>query len=176
MNIFFLSWDPEEAARFHCDKHVVKMIIETAQLLYSAHWVLRPDDLPPTAYKLAHKNHPCSIWVRRAAGNYKWLVELGLCICKEYQHRYGEHKTHKTEAHLLWLKENVPYELPNLEMTTPAQAMPEEYKNDNTIVAYRTFYIESKLKKRGIVRYTKREWPKFLKEEYNGGDRIQTTN
>jgi hypothetical protein len=138
------------------------MIIETAQMLYSAHWVLNPEKLPPTAYKLAHKNHPCSIWVRASLTNYLWLASLGCWLCKEYSHRYGKEKIHKTEQHIAWLFQNPPSGIPNIEMTTPNQAMPDEYKQDNPILAYQTFYRESKLKKRNIVQYTKREWPDFL--------------
>lgn len=161
MNIFFLDWNPKKAAEYHCDKHVVKMIIETAQLLYSAHWTLN-SPLPVSAYKLAHKNHPCSIWVRQSITNYMWLCSLGWWLCKEYQSRYGAHKIHKTEAHIVWLMNNPPVGIPNEPMTSPAQAMPEIYKTENTIRAYRKFYIGSKLKERGIVKYTWREPPLFL--------------
>ena len=160
MNIFFLSLNPIEAARFHCDKHVVKMIIETAQMLYSAHWVLNPENMPSFAYKLAHKNHPSSIWVRQTTANYLWLCCLGWELCKEYRFRYG--KTHKTEFHINWLFHNPPVSLPYGILTEPPQAMPDEYKDSDLITAYRRFYIESKMKKRGIVNYTKREWPGFI--------------
>jgi hypothetical protein len=138
------------------------MIIETAQMLYSAHWVLNPEGLFPTAYKLAHKNHPCSIWVRDSLSNYLWLASLGLWLCREYQHRYGEEKTHKTESHLIWLFQNPPKGIPQEGLTIPSQAMPDEYKQENPILAYKTFYRESKLKARNIVAYTKRDWPEFL--------------
>jgi len=164
MNIFFLSWKPRQAAEYHCDKHVVKMIIETAQLLYSAHWVLETPNLPENAYKLAHKNHPSAIWTRESLTNYLWLASLGWWLCKEYQFRYGEKKTHKTEAHIVWLLNNHP-KLPRVGMTPARLAMPDEYKTSDTITAYRTFYIESKLKARNIVKYTKREAPEFIKTD-----------
>lgn len=163
MNIFFLSWSPKEAAELHCDKHVVKMILETAQLLYSAHWLLHPEGLPPTAYKLAHKNHPCSIWVRESLTNYLWLCSLGVWLCKEYTHRYT--KIHKSQVHIEWLINNPPKNIDYVAMTPPAKAMPNEYKVDDPIQSYKTFYIESKHKKRRIVNYTAREWPKFLSKE-----------
>lgn len=176
MNIFFLSLSPKEAARLHCDKHVVKMIIETAQLLYSAHWVLDPEDLPDFAYKLAHKNHPCSIWVRKSLVNYLWLCSLGWWLCKEYQYRYGDMKIHKSESHILWLMEHPPKSITIKGFTKPPQAMPDEFKQDDFISAYQLFYIESKMKRRGIVKYTRREWPEFLiKSENNGGD-LQVPN
>lgn len=164
MNIFFLHWNPKLAAEYHCDKHVIKMIIETAQLLYSAHWMLN-SQLPANAYKLAHKNHPCSIWTRQSITNYMWLCSLGLWLCQEYRFRYGDKKTHKTEAHLRWLFENPPREIPYRGMTNPAQAMPDHFKcEENPIRAYRKFYIGSKLKERGIVKYTKRDAPVFLRK------------
>lgn len=163
MNIFFLSWNPRQAAEWHCDKHVVKMILETAQMLYAAHWILNPENVPESAYKLAHKNHPCTIWVRKSLANYLWLASLGWWLCKEYQFRYGEGKEHKTEKHILWLLNNPPVGIPYYGFTTPAQAMPVKFKQSNPIEAYHTFYRESKMKERDIVQYTKRDWPNFLR-------------
>jgi hypothetical protein len=162
MNIFFLSRSPRAAARLHCDKHVIKMIIESAQMLYSAHWMLNPENLPPNAYRLAHKNHPCSIWVRQSLSNYYWLCSLAYWLCKEYKYRYGDNKQHKTQAHIEWLIDNPPKSILFGDLTIPPQAMPDEYKQEDPILAYQTFYIESKMKKRNIVQYTKREWPEFL--------------
>jgi hypothetical protein len=161
MNIFFLNWNPRKAAEYHCDKHVVKMIIETAQLLYTAHWVLETPNMPSNAYKLSHKNHPSAIWARESLSNYLWLCSLGWWLCKEYQFRYGETKVHKTEAHILWLLNNHP-KIHIQAITTVRQAMPDEYKMPDPIEAYQKYYIEAKLKKRGIVKYTKREAPEFI--------------
>jgi hypothetical protein len=163
MNIFFLSFNPKEAARLHCDKHVVKMIIESAQLLYSAHWILNPENLPITAYKLAHKNHPCAIWVRTSLANYMWLASLAWWLCKEYQYRYGEEKIHKTEAHVIWLLNNPPKSIYYAGFTRPSLAMPDQYKQEDVVESYKTYYIESKLIERNIVKYTRREWPDFLR-------------
>jgi hypothetical protein len=165
MNIFFLHLSPKKAAEYHCDKHVVKMIIETAQLLYTAHWLLDPDELPENAYKKAHVNHPCAIWARKTVCNYMWLASLGWWLCKEYSYRYGEDKVHKTQSHIEWLLHNPPRSIPYCAFTRPALAMPDEYKQDDYVQAYRTLYIESKLRKRGIVKYTKRERPEFLPKE-----------
>jgi hypothetical protein len=163
MNIFYLHLDPRVAAMYHCDKHVVKMIIESAQMLYCAHWVISPDRLPDTAYKMAHKNHPCTIWVRESYENYMWLCALAWWLCKEYQHRYGFQKTHKTQSHIEWLLQNPP-NLPRLGMTQFRMAMPDEFKQENPLEAYRLFYRENKMKQRGIVKYTKRDMPEFLIE------------
>jgi hypothetical protein len=161
MNIFFLSLDPREAAKLHCDKHVVKMIVESAQMLYCAHWVLE-SPLPPNAYKKAHPNHPCSIWVRESLDNYLWLCELAKELCNEYKVIYGEHKIHKTEAHIDWLIANHPNNIPNDGFTMPAQAMPDEYKREDVVLAYQTFYRESKMIIRDIVKYKNRSFPDFL--------------
>jgi hypothetical protein len=164
MNIFVLHRHPILAAKRHCDKHVVKMILETAQLLYSAHHVLGPGELPEGAYKKTHANHPCALWVRESLANYSWLAQLGWYLCKEYQHRYGDTKTHKTERHIVWLQSNPPATIPNVPKTPFRMAMPDVYKHEDPVVAYQTFYRESKLRERGIVTYTRRAWPEFLIE------------
>lgn len=159
MNIFVLHRSPRMSAQYHCDKHVVKMILETAQLLYSAIWVTNPSQIPEGAYKLSHKNHPCAIWIRQSLQNYIWTCCLGIWLCREYTFRYG--KVHKTEIHMKWLQSNAP-DLPNLGLTSFAMAMPDVYKQSNPVQAYRAFYQESKHKERRIVSYKKRPWPKFL--------------
>ncbi len=165
MNIFVLHLNPRLAAEMHCDKHVVKMILETAQLLYSAHWLLCPEELPEGAYKKTHVNHPCSIWVRQSIVNYHWLCELGWWLCKEYQYRYPKsNKPHKTETHILWLRDHPPKNIPLVDATPFPQAMPVEFKHSDPVVAYETFYRESKMKARGIVQYTRRPTPAFLLE------------
>ncbi len=159
MNIFVLHKSPRVSAQYHCDKHVVKMILETAQLLYSAIWVTDPSQIPEHAYKLSHKNHPCAIWVRQSLQNYRWTCTLGLWLCKEYTFRYG--KIHKTQFHIEWLSNNPPC-IPEHGLTRFALAMPDVYKQEDSVSAYRDFYRESKHKERRIVSYKKRPWPKFL--------------
>ena len=161
MNIFVLSLSPRKAAQFHCDKHVVKMILETAQLLYCVHWVCGTP-LPSGAYKKTHPNHPCGIWARTSLGNYRWLCALGHWLCVEFTFRYG--KVHKTAKHLAWLTANEPC-LPELGLTSFAQAMPIEYKHEDPVEAYRTFYRLNKQGVRGIVTYKKRPVPEFLKTD-----------
>lgn len=137
MNIFYLDEDPKICAQYHCDKHIIKMIIETAQLLCNAHHFFGNE----APYKKTHFNHPCSKWVRDNINNYRWLVELGLFLCEEYTKRYN--KIHKTQKILEWLKENEP-DIKDEEFYPPPQTMPEEYKKDDTINAYRTYYIKDK--------------------------------
>lgn len=138
MNIFFLDYDPKKCAQYHNDKHVVKMILETAQLLCGAHWMIGNE----APYKLSHKNHPCSKWVREDLNNYLWLCELGLELCEEYKYRYG--KTHKTYQVILWCIENKP-NITDIEFTTPPMAMPDTCKiGTNVIKSYRNYYMTEK--------------------------------
>ena len=156
-----LDFNPKTAAEYHCDKHVVKMILETAQLLYTCHWILNADGLPPESYKKSHINHPCAIWVRESLANYLWLCELGNYLCEEYTFRYK--KTHKTQQHLAWLHAHPPPTLQDTGITTIRLAMPDQYKHPNPVQAYRNFYIHSKFQERKIVNYTTREWPPFFR-------------
>lgn len=156
MNIFFLSLDPDEAARLHCDKHVVKMILETAQLLYTAHWVYG-STLPEDAYRKTHPNHPSARWVRESLVNYTWLCRLGMALCAEYSFRYD--KEHKTQRHLLWLSEHSPLDLIDVGWTLPRLAMPDEFKDIDPVIAYRNYYVGAKLR---LLSYKKRPVPEFL--------------
>ena len=139
MNIFYLDKDPITAAVVQYNKHVVKMILESAQMLCAAHHVLGdPDDVP---YKLAHKNHPCTIWVRENSLHYDWLYEHMMALGDEYTARYG--KTHMSIdkcKHLDIHPENIPHET----FEQPPQCMPDEYKDKCSIQAYWNYYIGEK--------------------------------
>lgn len=139
MNIFYLHENPTICAEYHNDKHVVKMILETAQLLCTAHH-LAGTQIPP--YKATHKNHPCSVWTRSSIGNYKWLCELGLALCIEYTKRYG--RIHKTQQHIFWLMENIPTKIVDTEFYEPPKCMDEQYQKEDVIDSYKAYYIEAK--------------------------------
>ena len=144
MNIFILDKDVKKCAQYHCDKHVVKMILETAQLLCGVHHVTAHDTAQVTdqvPYKLSHKNHPCSIWARESLSNYLYLCELGLELCYEYTHRYG--KRHKSQDVIEWCLTNKPNIL-DKGFTEPAKAMPDEYKVDDVVQSYRNYYCGAK--------------------------------
>ena len=154
MNIFVLHKNPRKAARMLCDQHVVKMILESGQMLSTAHW----ETGSKAPYKATHKNHPCSIWVRESLGNYEWLVKHAEEMCKEYTKRYN--KIHKTQEVIEWAKKNLP-NIKNKKQTPFAQAMPEEFKHENAVKAYRSFYMGQKLK---FARWNKnRKMPKVFK-------------
>lgn len=151
MNIFFLSICPRRAAKFHCDKHCVKMILETAQMLYTVWFLLDKDMLkklcPYEPYKATHMNHPCNVWVRSSYQNYRWLILLGVELCREYTLRYK--KEHKCEQHIRWMYELSREEcvdmFPSVAFTMPPLAMPEECKTkNNPIKSYREYYIQKK--------------------------------
>jgi hypothetical protein len=140
MNIFFLDENPTLSAKYHVDKHVVKMILETAQLLCGVHHATDQvtDQVP---YKLSHKNHPCAIWARESLSNYLYLCELGLELGKEYTYRYG--KRHKSIEVIEWCIVNKP-NIPDIGFTTPARAMPDEFKVDSVVESYRNYYMGAK--------------------------------
>ena len=140
MNIFFLDWDVEKNAQYHCDKHVVKMILETAQLLCGVHHVTA-HDTAHVPYKLSHKNHPCSIWARDSMSNYLYLCEIGLALGEEYTYRYG--KRHKSQEVIEWCLMNKP-QIQDIGFTTPPKAMPDEYKTEDVIESYRKYYLGAK--------------------------------
>lgn len=106
MNLFLLAACAIEAATMHCDKHCIKMILETTQLLYTAWWFGREQvdwaDCPYAPYRATHRNHPSAIWVRLHPSHYQWALRLGLALCEEYTRRYK--KQHKCFAHLQRLK------------------------------------------------------------------------
>jgi len=156
MNIFFLSFITQICAQEHVDRHVVKMILETCQLLCSAHYLSGSALVPP--YKLTHANHPCAKWTRRSLSNYIWLTELGLELCKEYTHRYG--KIHATEKHIQTLAENLP-PIEDIGFTPPEQAMPDEYRNEDPVMAYRNYYNGDKRK---LHSWKKRQIPSWITE------------
>lgn len=137
MNIFILSTNPVKAARYQLDKHVVKMPLETAQLLCSP---FEPGTAP---YKRTHYNHPCSKWVREAKENYLWTIEHGIALSEEYTRRYG--KRHKSQDVIGWCARNMELlEFPKEKRTPFAKAMPEEYITRNAVTSYRTYYINDK--------------------------------
>lgn len=152
MNIFALDIDPVLAAQYHADKHVVKMIVETAQLLCNAH---RPCDAP---YKRTHYNHRCSRWSRKSTANYLWLCDLGLALCAEYTKRYR--KRHKSQDVIEWCEERIPDSIPYGELTDFPQAMPEAFQDKDPVVAYRKYY-KSKVRELGL-KYKFTAAPKWL--------------
>ena len=161
MNIFVLSLCPYLCAKYHNDKHVVKMILEYAQLLCTAHHIC--DDNPnEKLYKMTHKNHPCAIWARETTSNYAWLYMLFRALCLEYTYRYSTskmpNKKHTCEIKLMMILNKIPSNIPTGNITKFRQAMPDEVKHNNSIIAYRQYYIEYKY---SFCKWKKRSIPEW---------------
>lgn len=135
MNRFILSYNPKEAAVLQCDKHIVKMPLEEAQMLSSAHNEL---DGGQVAYKTAHKNHPCTVWVRETRSNYLWAVAHWRALGDEYTRRYG--KVHKSLADHWEALSEPPTNIPDGPLTTFPQCMPDECKRDDPMQGYHVYY------------------------------------
>ena len=174
MNIFYLDKNPKVAAQMMCDKHVVKMILESAQMLSTAHRVLDGDYRADRGgfYKMAHKNHPSTIWVRASSENYRWLWKHFDALLKEYTHRYGKHHATERLRNILYMPPlNIVHGVP---LTDPPQCMPELCKGEDTVLAYQNYYI---IEKSGFARWTKREIPTwFLGETGAKGKSLELHN
>ena len=183
MNIFYLNHNPKLAAQHHIDRHVVKMILETAQLLSTSHrvldgyivdvrkidkngkpktvksLVLSDQTLDKLLYKATHINHPCSIWTRTSINNYMWLYDLFVALSDEYTFRYG--KCHKSFMDLSSALKRAPINISAGSLTPPAQAMPEKYKDADPVLAYRKYYAGEKIE---IARWTARNKPSWFSQ------------
>jgi hypothetical protein len=164
MNIFYLDKDPKVCAQMHVDKHCIKMILEYAQLLSTAHRILDgtmsiglgktgrkqtryvlPDDRESVLYSATHLNHPSAVWCRQSAMNYHWLYTLLVECCKEYTYRYG--KVHKCESSgLVNRLQTTPTNIDGTkDFTEPTPAMPEDVKvPGDSINSYRRYYVMNK--------------------------------
>ena len=137
MNIFILDRDPVQAARYTIDKHCSKMVLESAQLLCAAF----PVGSAP--YRRTHYNHPCSVWVRESRSNFEWLVDHAMGLADEFILRYG--KDHKSEEVIRWCSKHMAEaDLPDVNLTPFAQAMPDQYRRADPVEAYRAYYQGAK--------------------------------
>lgn len=159
MNIFYVDTDPAIAARSLVDRHCVKMVLESAQLLSTAHrildgrmvaaksktgrnvkrWIL-DDSRDPVIYAATHVNHPSAVWCRQSVENYNWLFEHFFALGREYTHRYG--KTHKCfQNELSYMLSSPPHNLKEFDATKMPSAMDEQYiVSDDPITNYRNYY------------------------------------
>lgn len=179
MNIFYLDQNIDRCAEAHIDKHVSKMQLELGQMLSTNIWVdeflgyiprrLTSDELSilrsasydanyPTSvrYKPCFHNHPCTVWMRESYENweYSWLLVEALNQEAQWRGR----NPHKSASMVLQLP--FPTKMESRGLTTPAQAMPDQYKNEDSIIAYRNYYIHEKLQLSG---YTRREPPDWTR-------------
>ena len=155
MNIFVLDPVPKVSAQLMCDKHCVKMILESAQMLCSAY----PEGDAP--YKRTHFNHPCSKWIRDSVDNYEWLLSHAYGLVDEYFDRYS--KIHKSLDAIQWCDDHShTLALPDRGLTPFAQAMPDEYKHSDPVRAYQTYYVNDK---KYFAKWKNREIPTFMLDE-----------
>lgn len=167
MNIFVLDYNPKTCAEYHCDKHIVKMILESVQMICTTHNLYGLD----TPYRTTHANHPCTQWVRKSKHNYMWLCELVEALHEEWKYRFDhncdaddlsngdEHKSYvvfKNLNHSLILDM-----LPDCDLQPFAQAIPSDLVSlgEDAVGPYREYY---KRDKADILTYTKRELPEWL--------------
>ena len=179
MNIFYIDYSPQTAAISMYDKHVVKMILESAQLLSTAHRILDgeeyrgpsasgkttvkrwylADDRDEQLYHATHVNHPSAVWSRQCGQNYYWLYQHFIGLLDEYTYRYG--KEHKCE----YLRNTLQYTPDSIEKATftdPPPAMPEEFIVDNdSLASYRKYY---KYGKKHLFSFKRRMPPAWLEE------------
>lgn len=153
MNIFLLDNDIEQCAKYHCDQHVGKMILESAQLLCTA---LNQKGVS-TPYRSTHINHPCTLWVGESLENFQWLVRLSYALNTEYRWRYDKDKDHASVAVIKQIQD---CEFVSQGLTPFVQAMPVEYKDEkDSIAAYRHFYCGEKS---SFATWTKRDVPAWF--------------
>ncbi len=169
MNIFYLDESPKVAAEYHCDKHVVKMILESAQMLCTAHrildgvqttvltesgrkkkvWTLDGDHRNELMYGATHVNHPSAAWVRESPLHYMWLYNLMLELNREFILRYDKNDDHLTIRKLkkyLSIPPKALIQMVDATFIAPPQCMPDECKVENdTVAAYKNYYIAKKV-------------------------------
>jgi hypothetical protein len=185
MNLFILDKDPVKAAQLQCDKHVVKMLLESGQMLSTAHrmldgnvelrpsksgkrevkyWVHPDSKLEQVLYRVAHQAHPCTVWTMQSNNNYTWHYIHFVALCNEYKYRYG--KTHLTDTKLREVLETLPRNIPVGHFTPQPLAMKSnpECMFEDVVKSYRAFY-QTKQDRFKMV-WTKREVPEWF--EFKG--------
>lgn len=183
MNIFVTDKDPVVAAQNQCDKLLIKMILEQAQLLCTAHrmlagqeysdvisghrktaWILHDIVADSVLYRATHHNHPCSMWIRASDDNYKWGYQHFVAMCDEYTHRYN--KVHKSDTRLRQILADFPNAItlgPLVKFVKCMGASPESLAIEDPIEAYRHFYQTKQTRFKMI--WTNREKPEWFKTQ-----------
>lgn len=184
MNIFYLSRDPEQAARWHTDRHVVAMIRESCQMLATAHRVLDGEEIeltitnPDTGKsrkkkrwvtgdcrdeflcEASHVNHPSTVWARSSVRQYSWLCDLTVELCVEKRHRWPDNRPHAWEPMTSWLLQNPPINIVDDGFSDAPTAMPDEYRmTGDAIASYRLLYTHGKSH---LHRWSLRDEPEWI--------------
>ncbi|WP_236869942.1 hypothetical protein [Candidatus Bandiella numerosa] len=155
MNIFYLDDDIAKCAQSHADSHVIKMILESVQILCTALFINGVE----APYKPTHKKHPCTLWASESLSNWLWLKDLTIELNKEYKFRWNKKSDHLSYSVMASL--NLPRGfIKDIGITQRPQAMPDIYKvKDDPLSAYRKYYT---IGKRSLHRYTNRKPPFWL--------------
>ena len=164
MNLFIISRCIQECVEAMFDKHISKIILEAVQMLCTAKILLSEGEpCPIKLYKITHKNHPVSIWVRTSLENYMWTLDLVDAMHAEWKYRYDhpESKEHKSYIVAKYLREYAPKasQFPCTGLTPFAQAMPDEYKCEDAVEAYRRYYQSPE--KQQFASWKKRKVPEW---------------
>ncbi len=168
MNIFFLSFKVKELANLYCDQHVVKILLEICQMLYTA-WYFSGEyefieshapfkkDGKTRGYKKAHTGHPTTMWVASHKNNYRFASILAMALSMEHTKRFGT--IHACAVHAKWLHDNIPshfklrinpkayyatQDVPKF-LTPIPECMPDPYKHPSILISYKTYYTKDKL-------------------------------
>ena len=161
MNIFILSLLPAECAKYMLNLHVIKILLECVQMLSTCIRVLNPDKVfDKCLYRMAHKNHPVTIWCRTSLANFMWTLQLIDALHEEWRFRYSHEKIHKSYTVSLYIRENIPTNFPEIGLTPFALCMPEKYKIfGDPVESYRNYY---RGEKRAMASWKKRERPDWF--------------
>lgn len=172
MNLFILSLVHHICAESMFDKHISKMIIEAVQMLSTGKRILDPEDVEEKdlkIYKLAHKNHPTTIWIRNSLENYIWTLLMVEAMHNEWKYRYGHppDKMHASYLIAITLAKNLPNKsrFPEKGLTPFALAMPKEYKpaeynsHEDAVDAYKRYYQSPE--KQRFAKWKNRDRPEW---------------
>lgn len=152
MNIFILDRDHKKCAIYHYDKHVVKMILESAQILCTVLW----QSGLSAPYRPTHLRHPCVLWAGESLDNWRWLRKLLFELNKEYRYRFDRTVNHRSYEVIKTLLEP---RIKNKGLTPHAQVLPQKYFQKNEVEAYREYY---RVEKFHLAKWTKREIPPWF--------------
>lgn len=158
MNVFVLDTDLQKCAEYHTDKHIVKMITETCQLLSSAYYYTGEEAFAP--YRKSHYNHPWAKWARASLNNWMWLAYFGICLYGEYKYRYQKNSHRAGDLILYMLR--FPPNLESSTMTPMPLCMPDECKTTSVVESYRNYYRECK---HHLFKWTGRDTPSWIEKE-----------
>ena len=138
MNRFIIEHNPDDIAKSLCDQHIVKMPLEEAQMLNTAVRIHAPEFAEEAGlYKIAYANHPCTVWAGDSWHNFDWLANHAIGLLGEYYMRFGkEHACSEAIGQM----NGMSWRLPNGRLPPFAQAMPDEFKQEDAVQAYRAYY------------------------------------